>query len=216
MSRQRLLLAILAGLLLIVAWVYLRGDDDSSGTPARSGPVDPESGIVAAPPPPMHAAGASAAGGTKTVAMAVIPLHDEALDSLGRLGRSYSPGRDPWRFVEPPPPPPPGPPKPTKEQLRAMEEAEAARRRLAEEQARLAAIEAAKPHPPQFTLTYLGSFGPPERRIAVFSDGQSIFNVQAGQVLAGKFIVVRIGFESVDVGFVGFNDVQPQRVAVGH
>jgi hypothetical protein len=76
-------------------------------------------------------------------------------------------------------------------------------------------VEAAKPKPPPFTMSYLGSFGPPSRRIAVFSDGKTIYNALKGEVLAGKFIVAEIGYESVDIRFVGFPDWPPQRLAVG-
>ena len=80
---------------------------------------------------------------------------------------------------------------------------EAARRRAAEEAERLR-IEAAKPKPPEFTWEYLGNFGPANKRIAVFSDGKQVYNAQEGEVLERKFIVARIGYESVDIKFVGF------------
>ena len=77
-------------------------------------------------------------------------------------------------------------------------------------------IEAAIPKPPQFTMSYLGSFGPPDKRLAVFTDGKTIYNTQQGDVLEGKFIVAHIGYESVDIRFVGFTDWPAQRLAVGH
>jgi hypothetical protein len=64
-------------------------------------------------------------------------------------------------------------------------------------------------------VTYLGSFGSPERRIAVFSDGKTIYNATRGDTLGGKFVVHAIGYESVDLTFVGFPDVPPERLAVG-
>lgn len=92
------------------------------------------------------------------------------------------------------------------------------RRRAAEEEARRAAEEAARlaaiPKPPEFTLEYMGSFGPANRRIAVFTDGKKIYNLQEGQVLEGKFIVARIGFESVDIKFVNFPDEPAKRLAI--
>jgi hypothetical protein len=71
------------------------------------------------------------------------------------------------------------------------------------------------PQPPPFTLKFLGTFGPPQARIAVFSDEKSIYNVREGGVLQGKFLVARIGLESADIQFVGFPDVPPQRLAPG-
>jgi hypothetical protein len=131
------------------------------------------------------------------------------LEDLEAQPGSYTAGRDPFRYGEPPPPPPP--PPPTAEELAA----EAAR--LAQERALQAerAAEAARPKPPPVNLRYLGSFGTEVRRIAVFSDGQNIYNARAGDVLDGKFIVARIGYESVDIGFVGFPDEPPQRLAAG-
>ena len=84
-----------------------------------------------------------------------------------------------------------------------------------EAQLAAAAAEAAKPKPPPFTLQYLGKFGPEERPIAVFTDGKNILNVQEGEVIQGKFIVGQIGFESVEIQFVGFPNWPPQRLPVG-
>jgi hypothetical protein len=81
------------------------------------------------------------------------------------------------------------------------------------EQARLDAI----PKPPPVTLKYLGSFGPAARRVAVFADenGENLYNARAGEVLEGKFIVDRIGYESVDLKFVGFPDEPARRLPIG-
>ena len=53
------------------------------------------------------------------------------------------------------------------------------------------------------------------RRLAVFSDGSEIFNVLEGDVLKEHFIVERIGYESVDVTFLGFPDVPARRLEIG-
>ncbi len=125
--------------------------------------------------------------------------------------RALTVGRDPFRFGPPPPPPPP--PPPTKAELAEMRRQEEARRLEAEEAARLAAI----PKPPPVTLVYLGSFGTEERRIAVFADaaGENLYNVRVGEIVEGKFIVDRIGYESVDLKFVGFPDEPAKRLAIG-
>lgn len=70
------------------------------------------------------------------------------------------------------------------------------------------------PHPDDFTLRYLGRFGPPEKQIAVFTDGRRILNRQEGEVLDGRFIVSRIGYESVDIRFVGFPEAPARHVGV--
>jgi hypothetical protein len=117
------------------------------------------------------------------------------LDALARSESEIEIGRDPFRFAAPPPPPPPPPapppppPAPPPPPL--------------------------GPQPPPVDVTFLGSFGPPTRRIAVFTDGKTIYNAERGDTLSGKFVVHAIGFESVDLTFVGFPDVPPERLAVG-
>lgn len=141
------------------------------------------------------------------------------LDSLTAEVRNYKPGRNLFQYYRVPPPPKPPPPKvegPSPEELaRRAEEA-----RLAREAARLAREEELrrnppKPQPPAFQLTYLGSFGPENRRIAVFTDGEEIYNALVGDVLDDSFVVSDIGFESVSITFVGFPDTPATRVGLG-
>ena len=218
-QRQKVLLGVLAVLLLIVGWIYLVPGDDDAGPPRAqgraAGAVDSETGLAA--PPPRRVAGdfamVSASDAAQAAPEAVEPLR---LDALSRPPPGFTTGRDPWRFVEPPPPPPPKPKPLSAAELRAMREAEEARQRQLAEQARLAAIDAATPKPPPFTWSYLGNFGPPSLRIAVFTDGQRVWNARQGETLENKFIVAQIGYESVDIRFVGFPDVPAQRLAVKH
>lgn len=127
------------------------------------------------------------------------------LADLEATANEFHPGRDPWRFgrreapVQPQPrpvaaPPPPAPPPPPES---------------------AASTEPARPEPPKVDVVFLGSFGPPMRRIAVFSDDEAIYNAASGDTLKGKFRVETIGFESVDLGFIGFPDVPPKRLPVG-
>ena len=113
--------------------------------------------------------------------------------------RDYAPGRDPFRYYEPPPPPPPPPPP-----LPPVE------------------VEQTPPPPvdpgpqlPEIDLTYLGSFGRSENPIAVLTNGDTIHNTVEGEVVGGRFVVVQIGLESVDLGYVEFPDEPPARLAVG-
>lgn len=208
-GRTKLLLGILGVLLLFVVWRFVApvlgmgggdsgGDDDYANLTTSVGRI-PGAGRASASPE-------------------VDEVADLRLAELQGTHRGYRPGRDPWRFVDPPPPPtpppPPPPPPPTRQEIEAQN-AEAERlRRLQEEAARLAAIEAARPKLPQ-TLKYLGKFGPDARPIGVFTDGKNILNVQEGEVIQGKFIVAQIGFESVEIQFVGFPNEPPQRLPVG-
>ena len=61
---------------------------------------------------------------------------------------------------------------------------------------------------------WMHSFGPPDKKIAVFSNGKRTVNALEGQVLDNKFIVAHIGYESVDIKFVGFADVPAKRLGV--
>lgn len=214
--RQRVLLGALVVVLLIVGWVYLiPGDDDVAPPRApaarREGPIDADAGVAAAPLRPVP--GGFAVVSASDTAQSIEPLR---LAALSRTPPGFTTGRNPWRFVEPPPPPPPKPKLPSAAELRAMREAEEARQREAAERARLAAIDAATPKPPPFTWSYLGNFGPARQRIAVFTDGKRVWNARQGETLENKFIVAQIGYESVDIRFVGFPQVPPERLAVKH
>lgn len=206
-SRTKLLLGVLAFLALFAVWTWLGPGGNDSGSSSGRGGYDAATAPVGAVP---------GAGRPSAAAKAPVDEVEELrFAALAIRPREYTPGRDPWRYVDPPPPPapkpPPPPPPPSAEELE--------RRRLAQEaldrQRAAEAAEAAKPKPPPFTMSYLGNFGPPNRRLAVFSDGKTIYNAQEGDVLAGKFIVADIGYESVDIRFVGFPDWPPQRLAVG-
>lgn len=72
-----------------------------------------------------------------------------------------------------------------------------------------------EPKPPPVDVVYLGSFGRPGLRVAVFSDDEGVYNAQIGDVVKEKFVLVSIGYESADLGFVDFPDAPPARLAVG-
>jgi hypothetical protein len=127
----------------------------------------------------------------------IASLNTAALDRARSGGRG---GRDPWRFADPPPIPNPDARRSTQPEAQAPVAGKPA--------------EPPRPHPDDFTLRYLGRFGPPEKQIAVFTNGAQIFNRQEGEILDGRFIVSRIGYESVDIRFVGFPEAPARRVGV--
>lgn len=132
---------------------------------------------------------------------AAIDLVELDVEALQNKPNTYRPGRDPFRFGGPERPPvraAPAPPPPPVEARPAAVESEPGR-----------------PQPPPVDVVYLGNFGPHRRRIAVFSDGESIYNAMVGDILKEKFVVVSIGYESVELEFVGFPDVAPARLGVG-
>jgi len=153
-------------------------------------------GDAAAPGPVAATVSASSASGPAL--REVVGLDLAALRP--REGR-YPVSRDPFNFEPdptPPPPPPPPPPTPTPYVTPTPPPPP-------------------PPPPPPSTagLKYLGSFGPPQARIAAIMSNGEIYNVRQGTVLEGKFIVQEIGFESVAIAFVGFPDAPPVRIAAG-
>jgi hypothetical protein len=209
--RQRYLLYALGFVALIALWHYVGpmmgfGGNDGAPSPAAQRPsVDSEGDSTA----PSRRVAATHKGAKPGDRVEVLRMAD-----LDRTPGASPAGRDPWRYVDPPPPPLPAPHVPTAAELEAQRRAAEEARRRAEEAARLAAIEAAKPHPPEFNLQYLGRFGPPDKQIAVFTNGKQIFNKQEGEVIDNKFVVAHIGYESVDISFVGFPTVPNKRVGV--
>ncbi len=70
------------------------------------------------------------------------------------------------------------------------------------------------PKPPEISFKFLGSFGPKDRPIAVIQQGDDVFNARAGDALFGKFVIRKVGYESIDVGFVGFAPSETRRLAI--
>lgn len=137
-------------------------------------------------------------------ASAELEIVDLRLEDLEHKPGEFQPGRDPFRFrpkeraAPPPPPPPPPKPAPAKRKPRPKR-----------------AQQAAKPRPPEPAFKFLGSFGPRDRMIAVFSDNVEIFNVAEGDVFKEAFVVKKIGFESADIGWVDFPDEPARRLEAG-
>ncbi len=141
----------------------------------------------------------------RTTLPEVEELHSSAL-VMGT--EALSEGRDPFQAGRPEPPPRP---KPTESDLRQRIE-EARQRRTTEV---TAPVRPPAPRPPAIDVVYLGNFGNGRRRLAVFTDGSEIFNVPEGDILKDKFVLVKIGMESADLGFVGFPEAPAQRLEIG-
>ena len=71
------------------------------------------------------------------------------------------------------------------------------------------------PRPPAVNFSFLGSFGARDRKIAVYTDNQEIYNVIEGGVVKEEFVVKAIGLESADIGFVNFPNEPAKRLAAG-
>jgi hypothetical protein len=71
------------------------------------------------------------------------------------------------------------------------------------------------PAPPQVTFTLIGIFGPADRPIAVLQDGVgAVLNAREGDVVFRVFKIQKIGYESIDVGFVGFPPTESRRLGI--
>jgi hypothetical protein len=70
------------------------------------------------------------------------------------------------------------------------------------------------PAPPEIAFKFIGTFGPKDHPIAVVQQGDQVLNVRAGDKLFGKFILRKVGFESIDVGFVGFPESETRRLGI--
>lgn len=147
---------------------------------------------------------------------------------------SYKSDRNIFSYVDPPPPPPPPPPLPAAPppdadkdgvpdfqdncpQIANPDQTDIDRNGVgaACQQGIEVAPPPPPPVPPTFPYKFLGTFGTPARPIAAFSAGDEIVNVRVGETFGGKFILLHIGIETVDIGFVGFPPDIRQRVPVG-
>ncbi len=71
------------------------------------------------------------------------------------------------------------------------------------------------PAPPEIPFKFTGTFGPKDAPIAVLVLGDQIVNARAGETVFERFIVRKVGYESVDVGFVGFAPSEVRRLGIG-
>lgn len=117
-------------------------------------------------------------------------------------GGRYEQGRNIFAYGEKPkpPPPPPAPPPP------------ATTPRVAPPPPPPVVT---TPQPPPIDIALLGIFGSKKRRIAAIEQNEALLNVVVGEVIDDKFIVHSIDYESIALGFVGFPDVEPERVVIG-
>jgi len=174
-ERTKLLLAACAAVLLPVLWHNLA-------------PVALDSGEGVRPP-------AVAPGRTVEPVRTVEELRPAVRTPASALMPGLAPGRDPWRFVE--------------AAVRRADRSDRSDRSDGSVRSGISGIAEARSTqpaavptaaPPAFPWRYLGSFGPADRRIAVFAEpAGTVHNVREGETLAGGFILDKIGFESADV-----------------
>ena len=204
--RQLYVLAALAALLIlaVVKW----GGKGSSGTsgPAGSraasqaGPVGPEGDRPAAVVARPRSSKEKAVAPEDVPFVSVEDLNPPRARRAGDQGRNIFDFRvptvppPPTPTPAPPPPPAPGsavfvgplpPPGPTP-----------------------------TPVPPDINFKFIGTFGPRDHPIAVLLLGDQLLNAHAGDVVFDRFILRTIGYESVDVGFVGYSPTITKRLGI--
>ncbi len=140
-----------------------------------------------------------------------IDVVELAAYTLDQPPPASSPTRDPWSFGSRPVPtataPVPETPPPSEPVRSPIPETPAPK---------LPEPEALGPERPPVDIFYIGSFGRSDNPIAVFIDAdKSVYNALEGDLVKDKFEVQNIGYESVDLLFVGFPDEQPVRLAIG-
>jgi hypothetical protein len=68
--------------------------------------------------------------------------------------------------------------------------------------------------PPDINFKFIGTFGPRDHPIAVLLMGDQLLNAHKGDVVFDRFILRNIGYESVDVGFVGYPPAATRRLGI--
>lgn len=70
------------------------------------------------------------------------------------------------------------------------------------------------PAPPEIPFRLIGIFGPSDRPIAALQHVDNVINAREGDVVLRFWIIQKIGYESIDVGFVGFPPTESRRLAI--
>src|SRR5688500_12586642 len=99
--------------------------------------------------------------------------------------------RNPFRFK-----PKPAPPMPSPAAIKQQQAAAAAQ---------AASEPALPPPPPRIPLKYIGDMSDPQRqgkRIAILSDARGTYHGREGDVVEGRYRIVRIGVESIELEYL--------------
>jgi hypothetical protein len=90
--------------------------------------------------------------------------------------------RDPFRFKPPPPPPPP----PTVARPAIMQPTEAV----------------GPPPPPRIALKFIGTVETKKGVLAGLSDNRGVYKGYVGDIIEGRYRILRIGVESIDLAYL--------------
>lgn len=190
-SRKKLLLGMLGVLVLVFGWQQLPDVGSSRG----SAQVDSES--TNTPRRSRNARRGRQAAQPKEVKELLV-------DALNPQPQQFKIGRNLWAFYTPPAPPPPPPVVVAKPPV-------IERPVIKEDPPKVDP----GPRLPTIRFTYLGSFGPKDRKIAVLAEDDELLNALEGEVIKKNFRVAKIGFESVYIEYVDFPDAEAAQLKVG-
>jgi hypothetical protein len=138
---------------------------------------------------PMGSAAANNAQARPKSPLTEVDLH--ALHSERREPTDST--RNPFRFKPKPPPPPP----PSAAIIRQQQQEKAAEQAIN--------LPAEPPPPPRIPLKYIGDMADPKnpsRRIAILSDSRGTYYGREGEVVEGRYKIVRIGVESIELAYL--------------
>ncbi|HTO77079.1 MAG TPA: hypothetical protein VMQ61_13465 [Thermoanaerobaculia bacterium] len=201
--RQTVLLGLLAVLLVLFVFVRWSGSGrrsssaSASGGPSAGGALDPDKDRSA--PAARHGRGPTPVSPDEVLALSPEDLRPRLHGSV-ITERDLFDVREPTKrppptpTPAPPPPPPPGaaafvgplpPPTPTP-----------------------------TPAPPPIPFRFIGTFGSRERPIAVLVAGDKIVNARAGDTVFERFVLKKVGYESIDVEFLGFPYAPSKRLGI--
>jgi hypothetical protein len=171
--RREIALAAIAVLLIaIAAWSIQRGSSSPSGA-ARAGTAP---------------AASTQAGPKRSIA-------EVDLKSLELERPEPEEGtRNPFRFKSKPAPPPP-----SASVIKQQQQQQAAAAAAA------AAVPVGPPPPPRIPLKYIGDVQDPKnpgKKIAILSDARGSYWGREGEVIEGRYQIIRIGVESIELAYL--------------
>lgn len=71
-----------------------------------------------------------------------------------------------------------------------------------------------RPPPPEPPFKLIGVFGPRDQPIAALLYGNDVINAREGDVVLVQWIVQKIGYESIDVGYVYYPPTESRRLPI--
>jgi hypothetical protein len=145
---------------------------------------------------PSGAASYTGAGGApasrQTAPEATVPVVDVKLEALAAARPDpIDEGRSPFRFQPKAPPPPlPAPPGASRPGSTVGPGGEAPK-----------PVPTGPPPPPPISLKFIGVYEAGGRKVAVLSDGRATIHGREGEVVEGRYRIVRIGVESIEMEY---------------